>query len=91
MIYSIPKYLARIEPLIFPLLLAQESVMNQPTELSLEQEFQLKSFADQVQHMSREQAQEFLIMVHRQMIIKEKMYQDLIDHEWNLKLRICVD
>ena len=65
--------------------------MNQPTELSLEQEFQLKSFADQVQHMSREQAQEFLIMVHRQMIIKEKMYQDFINHEWNLKLRICVD
>jgi hypothetical protein len=59
--------------------------MNQPTELSLEQEFQLKSFANQVQHMSREQAQEFLIMVHRQMIIKEKMYQDFINHEWNLK------
>ncbi len=55
--------------------------MNQPTELSLEQEFQLKSFADQVQHMSREQAQEFLIMVHRQMIIKEKMYQGFINHE----------
>ena len=77
MIYSSFQYLARIEPLITPLLLVQESVMNQPTELSLEQEFQLKSFADQVQHMSREQAQEFLIMVHRQMIIKEKMYQDL--------------
>lgn len=60
--------------------------MNQPTELSLEQEFQLKSFANQVQHMSREQAQEFLIMVHRQMIIKEKMYQDFINHELNLKL-----
>ncbi len=65
--------------------------MNQPTELSLEQEFQLKSFADQVQLMSREQAQEFLIMVHRQMIIKEKMYQHFINQEWNLKLRICVD
>ena len=30
-------------------------------ELSLEQEFSLRSFADQVQHMSREQAQEFLL------------------------------
>ena len=59
--------------------------------ISALQEFQLKSFADQVQHMSREQAQEFLIMVHRQMIIQEKMYPDFIDHEWNLKLRICVD
>jgi hypothetical protein len=34
--------------------------MNQSIELSLEQEFSLRSFADQVQQMSREQAQEFL-------------------------------
>ena len=58
--------------------------MNKPTSLSLEQEFQLKSFADQVQRMSREQAQEFLIMIHRQMMIKEKMYQNFIKQEWNL-------
>jgi len=29
--------------------------MNQPVELSLEQEFSLITFADQVQQMSREQ------------------------------------
>lgn len=58
--------------------------MNQPTQLSLEQEFQLKRFADQVQQMSREQAQEFLVTIHRQMMMKEKMYQHLIKHEWNL-------
>ncbi|MFM2311418.1 MAG: hypothetical protein RLZZ04_694 [Cyanobacteriota bacterium] len=62
--------------------------MNQSISLSLsiEQEFQLKSFAAQVQHMSQAQAQEFLIELHRQMMIKEKMYQHLIQQEWNLNL-----
>jgi len=59
-------------------------MINQPTELSLEQKFRLKSFADQVQLMSRKQAQEFLIMLHRQMMIQEKMYQHFLMHEWNL-------
>jgi hypothetical protein len=58
--------------------------MNQSTSLSIEQEFHLKSFAAQVQHMSQEQAQEFLIELHWQMMIKEKMYQHLIQQEWNL-------
>jgi len=58
--------------------------MNQPTKLSLEQEFQLKKFAAQVQHLSHEQAQELLIELHRQMMIKEKMYQHFLLHEWNL-------
>ena len=58
--------------------------MNQPKSLSLEQEFQLKSFADQVQRMSHEQAQEFLVMIHRQMMIKEKMYQHFLKQEWHL-------
>lgn len=52
--------------------------MNQSISLSIEQEFHHKSFADQVKRMSQEQAQEFLIELHRQMIIKEKMYQHLI-------------
>ncbi|MBW4533028.1 MAG: NblA/ycf18 family protein [Pleurocapsa minor HA4230-MV1] len=58
--------------------------MNQSTSLSIEQEFHLKSFAAQVQRMSQAQAQEFLIELHRQMIIKEKIYQHLIQQEWNL-------
>jgi hypothetical protein len=58
--------------------------MNQPIELSLEQEFHLKSFADQVQRMSREQAQEFLIMLHQQMMMRETMYQHFLKYEWNL-------
>jgi Phycobilisome degradation protein nblA len=60
--------------------------MNQSTSLSIEQEFQLKSFADQVKRMSQAQAQEFLIELHRQMMIREKIYQHLIQQEWNLNL-----
>lgn len=58
--------------------------MNQPVELSLEQEFNLRSFADQVQYMSHEQAQDFLVNLYRQMMVKETMYKEFIKHEWGL-------
>ncbi|MEH2087082.1 NblA/ycf18 family protein [Nostoc sp.] len=58
--------------------------MNQPITLSLEQEFSLRTFADQVEQMSREQAQEFLLMLYKQMIIRETTYQELLKHHWEL-------
>ncbi|MBE9036122.1 NblA/ycf18 family protein [aff. Roholtiella sp. LEGE 12411] len=58
--------------------------MNQPMKLSLEQEFSLRCFADQVQQMSREQAQTFLLMLYERMMIQEKTYQQLLKHEWKL-------
>lgn len=58
--------------------------MNQPMELSVEQQFNIRCFADQVQHMSREQAQEFLLMLYQQMMMKETMYQHFLKHEWKL-------
>jgi hypothetical protein len=58
--------------------------MNQPITLSLEQEFSLRTFADQVQQMSREQAQEFLLMLYKQMIIRETTYQELLKHQWEI-------
>ncbi|MEH1908079.1 NblA/ycf18 family protein [Nostoc sp.] len=58
--------------------------MNQPIELSLEQEFSLRTFSDQVQQMSREQAQEFLQMLYKQMMIREKTYQELLKHQWEV-------
>lgn len=58
--------------------------MNQPIELSLEQEFSLRTFSDQVKQMSREQAQEFLLMLYKQMIIRETTYRELLKHEWEL-------
>ncbi|MDZ8025545.1 MAG: NblA/ycf18 family protein [Nostoc sp. SerVER01] len=58
--------------------------MNQPITLSLEQEFSLRIFADQVQQMSREQAQEFLLVLYKQMMIRETTYQELLKHEWEV-------
>ncbi|MEH2283496.1 MAG: NblA/ycf18 family protein [Nostoc sp.] len=58
--------------------------MNQPIELSLEQEFSLRTFSDQVQQMSREQAQEFLLMLYKQMIVREATYQELLKHQWEV-------
>ncbi|MBD2514444.1 NblA/ycf18 family protein [Nostoc sp. FACHB-973] len=55
-------------------------------ELTLEQEFSLRSFTDQVQQMSREQAQEFLILQHQQMMIRETIYQDILKQQWKLDL-----
>ncbi|MBD2627113.1 NblA/ycf18 family protein [Trichormus variabilis] len=58
--------------------------MNQPLKLSLEQEFSLRIFADQVQQMSREQAVEFLLNLYEQMMIQETTYLELLKHEWKL-------
>jgi adenylyl- and sulfurtransferase ThiI len=55
--------------------------MNQSTELSLEQEFEIIGFADLVKHMSHEQAQKFLIILHRQMMLRETMYRYFLMHE----------
>lgn len=56
--------------------------MNQAIELTLEQEFSLRGFADQVRQTSHEQAQEFLIEQHRVMLVQKTVYQELLKHEW---------
>lgn len=58
--------------------------MNEPTNLSIEQQFNLRTFSDQVRRMSREQAQEFLIKLHEQMMLRENMYQSFLKHDWGL-------
>ena len=58
--------------------------MDQTIELTLEQEFSLRTFADRVQQMSREQAQEFLLMQYKHMMIRDTMYQEIIKHDWKL-------
>ena len=58
--------------------------MSQPTKLSLEQQFSIRSFRIQVQKMSREQAQDLLIELYKQMIVKENMYNALLKHQWGL-------
>jgi len=58
--------------------------MSQPADLSLEQQFNIRSFATQVEKMSREQAQDFLVKLYEQMIVRENMYKAFIKHEWGL-------
>jgi hypothetical protein len=58
--------------------------MLSPIGLSLEQQFNLRSFETQVQQMSHEQAQEFLIELYEQMILRENMYKEFIKHQWGL-------
>ncbi|MDJ1183479.1 NblA/ycf18 family protein [Roseofilum casamattae] len=59
--------------------------MNEPTKLSLEQQFSLRSFQSQVNQMSHEQAQEFLVKLYEQMMLRETMYQEVLKHEWGLE------
>ena len=54
-------------------------------KLSLEQQFNIRSFQTQVQHMSHEQAQEFLVKLYEQMIVRENMYKEFIKHQWGLE------
>lgn len=58
--------------------------MSNFMELSLEQKFSLRSFETQVKQMSREQAQDFLMQLYEQMLLKENMYKDFLKHEWGL-------
>ena len=54
------------------------SDQSQPVQLSLEQQFSLRSFESQVDRMSREQAQQFLVMLYEQMMYRENMYKSLL-------------
>ncbi|BAU15341.1 phycobilisome degradation protein [Leptolyngbya sp. NIES-3755] len=59
--------------------------MNPSIELTLEQEFSLIEFTDQARRMSREQAQEFLIVQHRLILAQKTMYLMLLRQEWELE------
>ncbi|MCW6035618.1 NblA/ycf18 family protein [Spirulina subsalsa FACHB-351] len=58
--------------------------MSQPVEFSLEQQFSIRSFEDQVKKMSREQAQDFLVKLYEQMLARENMYKEFLKHEWGI-------
>lgn len=58
--------------------------MNEPAKLSLEQQFNLRSFETQVEKMSHEQAQHFLVKLYEQMMMRETMYKHFLRHEWGI-------
>jgi hypothetical protein len=47
-------------------------------ELSLEQEFSLRKYQEQVAQLDRDQAQEFLLEVLRQLMIKDNAIRSLL-------------
>lgn len=58
--------------------------MDRQFELSLEQQFSIRSFETQVEQMSLDQAREFLVELYRQMMVRETMYKEFLKHEWGI-------
>ncbi len=52
--------------------------METPTNLSLEQQFKLQVLRDQVKSLTKEQAQEFLVELFRQMMVKDNLVKNLL-------------
>ena len=52
--------------------------MELSAQLSLEQQFKLKVLEEQVQDLSREQAQEYLLEMFRQMMVKDNLVKHLL-------------
>jgi hypothetical protein len=52
--------------------------MNLPAQLTLEQQFKLQILKDQVEGLSREQAQEYLLEMFRQMMVKDNLVKHLM-------------
>lgn len=55
-----------------------------PGDLTLEQQANLKILAVASKGWSREQTQERLIKLYEQMIVREVMYRDFLKREWGL-------
>lgn len=53
-------------------------MMELPLHLSLEQNFNLKVYEDQVKSLSQEQAQDYLLEVMRQLMIKDNVIRHLM-------------
>ncbi|MDJ0901516.1 MAG: NblA/ycf18 family protein [Xenococcus sp. MO_188.B8] len=58
--------------------------MNYPEQLSLEQEFDFRKFADQVRTLSPEQAQDLSLELYRQMMIKDNLYREILKDCWGI-------
>jgi Phycobilisome degradation protein nblA len=56
--------------------------MYQSNELSLEQQFNLRSFKSQVSNMTLDQAQGFLVELYEQMMVRDQLYKKVIKHQW---------
>ena len=58
--------------------------MSNQQHLSLEQEFNLKKVATQAKALTHQQAQELVVELQRQIMIKDNLYKQLIKQEWGI-------
>ena len=58
--------------------------MSRSFDLSLEQQFNIRSFEHQIKDMTHEQTQEFLVNLYRQMMLQENSYKNIIKHQWGM-------
>ncbi len=58
--------------------------MNYSEQLSLEQEFDLRRFADQVSTLSPEQAKDLSLELYRQIIVKDNLYREILKDYWGI-------
>ena len=59
--------------------------MDNHIELPLEKQFSIRSFEATVRKMNLEQAQEFLVELYEQMLIKETLYQQFLKQQWGIE------
>ncbi|MEM8673421.1 MAG: NblA/ycf18 family protein [Cyanobacteria bacterium P01_G01_bin.67] len=58
--------------------------MNDSQKLSLEQEFNLRTFADQVGNLTSEEAQGLSIELYRRIMLKDNLYEELLKDYWGI-------
>ncbi|MBE9048595.1 NblA/ycf18 family protein [Pleurocapsales cyanobacterium LEGE 10410] len=58
--------------------------MNDSKKLSLEQEFNLRTFADQVGDLTSEEARGLSIELYRRMMLKDNLYEELLKDYWGI-------
>ena len=58
--------------------------MSEQTKLTIEQKFHLRRVADQTKALSQQQAQELIVELQRQMMIKDNLFKQIIKHEWGI-------
>ncbi len=56
----------------------RSNIMEQLTNLTLEQKFKLRMLQEQVKTLTKEQAQEFLMELFRQMMVKDNLFKQLL-------------
>jgi hypothetical protein len=51
-------------------------------DLTLEQQFSIRSFATQVKRMTEDQTKELLVKLYEEITFREAAYQQLLEHKW---------